>query len=1040
MFLEEAHHELSWPSREEVLRPKGEGAVIFADLVREKIGRTLERLVGPGNVEVGLLASDQESTTAPLAIVCEFAISVPEDTLVQAQKLAWNFGLAPLLITIEPHVVRKWSCYELPVQAREERDLLASPEIEPSIPIGVRGVDADSAASSLHWVELLTGQFFSRHQNRFEPDTRADHCLLGNLKDVRRRLLAMGLSDDVSHDLLARIIFIQFLFDRKDSSGKAVLDSAELVRLAASDHLSQAYENFGDLLANYEDTYALFKWLNGVFNGDLFPGKGTTAQQAAAWEAERRHVQPEHLALLGRFVSGREAMLDGQPSLWPHYAFDAIPLDLISTIYEQFVRKEEKMGVHYTPPRVVDLMLDSVLPWAGTEWDLKVLDPACGSGVFLVKTFHRLIRRWKNAHAGQRITGEDLSRILENNIFGADKDPHAVRVASFSLYLALCDEIDPRDYWREVRFPILRGRRLIAQDFFDETSSSVKIERSGGYDLVVGNPPWGKDTAGELALAWAKAHGWPVSYKDIGPVFLARALSLLKAGGRLALLQPAGSLLYNGSAPARKLRARLFREATVESLINLAAYRRYLFADAQLPVCAIIATKTPSESRPITYVCPKPVGNSDDWLRISIEELDIHTVMPEDVDRHPWIWSTLLWGGYRDVELINKLRRLESPATLKKANAIASRQGIIRGKARQRDEAEILDRRLVTPKEFPDGFRLRLDARVVPINRDPKLHWKDSVDFTSFEQPQLLIRRNFPEHAGRFRAAIVDSPAGERGVLCNDSFLNLHGLGEEGRSTLEAICLALNSRVAVYYLLLTSGRFAMDRNQPQSNAFMEVPVPKLRGESLYGVETINELDARADDAYRLNEAERGLVADMVRYTLPDYRIGDIAPGRTPTRRTAHEDVEPDLTVYCTTLAKVLQAAYGERPFTIVVYHEPDGDALPVRMVSVFLGGADQRPFLIEPLGANELRNRLSALYRGLLNGDRSNSFYKRSLRGYGRADFDGTQAIRIDLVKPDQVRLWSGSAALSDGDAIAADLATWAKGTSTSGKKRVTLA
>ena len=82
--------------------------------------------------------------------------------------------------------------------------------------------------------------------------------------------------------------------------------------------------------------------------------------------------------------------------LWPQYAFDVIPLEFISSIYETFVTKRASGdGIYYTPSYLVDFVLDRVLPWDGTDWDLKVIDPACGSGIFLVKAFQRLVHRWK---------------------------------------------------------------------------------------------------------------------------------------------------------------------------------------------------------------------------------------------------------------------------------------------------------------------------------------------------------------------------------------------------------------------------------------------------------------------------------------------------------------------------------------------------------------------------------------------------------------------------------------------------------------------
>src|SRR5207249_3944187 len=102
--------------------------------------------------------------------------------------------------------------------------------------------------------------------------------------------------------------------------------------------LSGRYAKLADLLESYDDTYALFRWLNERFNGDLFPGKGDTpAQREEEWKAEQRHVRPPHLKKLAEFVRGNLQMKNGQYCLWPQYAFDAIPLELICSIYEEFV-------------------------------------------------------------------------------------------------------------------------------------------------------------------------------------------------------------------------------------------------------------------------------------------------------------------------------------------------------------------------------------------------------------------------------------------------------------------------------------------------------------------------------------------------------------------------------------------------------------------------------------------------------------------------------------------------------------------------------
>src|SRR5690606_33138058 len=146
------------------------------------------------------------------------------------------------------------------------------------------------------------------------------------------------------------------------------------------------------------------------------------------WAREQELVKPHHLALLAEFIRGDLDMPTGQGCLWPIYSFDVIPLEFISSIYETFVtERAARDGIFYTPPHLVDFVLDQVLPWRGTDWSLKILDPACGSGVFLVKAFQRLVHRWKQAHPGVTIKVEVLRRLLTDNLLGVDKDPHAVR-------------------------------------------------------------------------------------------------------------------------------------------------------------------------------------------------------------------------------------------------------------------------------------------------------------------------------------------------------------------------------------------------------------------------------------------------------------------------------------------------------------------------------------------------------------------------------------------------------------------------------------
>lgn len=474
------HNRLDWPSPAEIAAPPGPGAEIYARLAERKIGHALRPQLGGGGVRVGVLTKNPhaEDSEEPVGLLCQFSRTLSPRMLHEVQRLAWNFCRAPLLVTVEKHLVRAWSCYETPT---------LDPSIQPT-PIDEfdlrRTNDIDRLIDVLHWIEIASGQFVARHPDRFQETNRADKSLLRNLTYIRKNL---GLPVDVTHDLLARLIFIQFLCHRKDKSGKPALNSRVFSSLHRRGVLRRLHQSLSEILTSKTDTFSLFRWLNRIFNGDLFP-EGV--------ESEKSIVKPPHLKMLSNFVSGEMVMDDGQRCFWPLYSFDAIPLEFISSIYEEFVTKgesEEGIGDHYTPPHVVDFVLDRVLPWGGTEHELKILDPACGSAVFLVKAFQRLINRWRNSNPKKEPSAAVLRGILETQLFGCDIEPKAIRVASFSLYLAMCDEIDPRHYWTQVKFPPLREVTLHHTDFFNDTVDGINpIKDSKSYDLIVGNAPWEK--------------------------------------------------------------------------------------------------------------------------------------------------------------------------------------------------------------------------------------------------------------------------------------------------------------------------------------------------------------------------------------------------------------------------------------------------------------------------------------------------------------------------------------------------------------------
>jgi hypothetical protein len=1031
MSLEQTKSELGWPERKWILEPPGAGAAVNAALAQEKIGRSLVSLAGAQGAQVGVLTLDPQAdeTQAPLALVCEFPRPVPIETLAELHRLAWNFSRTPVLLTVEPHQLRAFTCCEQP--SRKVDDDTLPPEISEARHNFTNGsrqskAIADRATYALHWLELASGRFIQRHQKRFLNEYRADNLLLDNLRVVRAKLHEEGsLALDIVHDLLARVIFIQFLFHRRDPNGYAALSPSRLADLYERGVLSEPYTSLGEILTNHTDTYQLFSYLNERFNGDLFPGKGTDQKERDwEWRAEMKAVQPEHLALLSEFVEGKLEIRSGQFSLWPQYSFDTIPLEFISSIYETFVKPQP--GTVYTPGYLVDFVLDGVLPWRGQEWDLKILDPACGSGIFLVKAFQRLVYRWKQTHPDQRIGSDILRSLLENNLFGVDTDPHAVRVASFSLYLEMCDEIEPRYYWQQIRFPVLRGRRLLARDFFKEDTPGLKTkENARQYDIVVGNPPWGKATLRRSSAAqeWVRQHEWPISYDDIGPLFMAKAAELTKSTGRVAMLQPCNTLLFNSTAQA--LRTRIFKTFHVEEIVNLAALRFNIFSEAIGPAALIMFRPNSPSGESLTYIVPKPTqGKGDNEYRIVIDPYDIHELSPEEASDNPIVWTTLMWGSRRDVALLGWLNRWPTLAKYEHEGKIRTRWGIVRGD-RTKKQKDILGRPLLG-KDFSEDVFLSLDPRKLDTNDDPMTDGKASTDFSAFEPQQLIIKQAWTVKHGRFKAAIVDPP--EAGVLCSNSYVSVHA-EEQEKTILEAACLSYNSNLAVYYLFRCSARFASYRPSINLLDLLTVPCPSPEKGLLKGVKTLANVDQRIRELFKLKAAEWVLVEDTLRYALPDFKGGEKSPGRLPTHRgNGHGKEKSELHDYCDWFLRVLCAGFGEDKSLCATIFEESSDIrqpLPVRLVAIHLNWPGRRGITVETMKGDQLTERLHRVHSLLVEDSDQVISFRRVARVFDVLEDKGKRIPTIFIAKLDQARYWSRSMALRDADEISQEIMQW---------------
>ena len=321
------------------------------------------------------------------------------------------------------------------------------------------------------------------------------------------------------------------------------------------------------------------------------------------------------------------------------YEFSVLPADILGQVYEQFLGKvirltpahhavvEDKPevrkagGVYYTPTYIVDYILKQTVGKLvegkkpgprGAASKLKILDPACGSGSFLLGAYQLLLdwhrdeyikddpQKWATGRTPRlyqkdtgewKLTTDERKRILLNNIYGVDIDPQAVEVTKLSLLLKVLEGEDEQTIAQQLALfhqrvlpdlanNIKCGNSLIGPDFytgqqmsllneeemyrinaFDWQAEFPEIMNNGGFDAVIGNPPYIR-IQGMKEWSPVEVEHYKRAYKaagkgnyDIYVVFVEKGLSLLNDRGRLGFILPHKFFNAQYGKPLRSLLA-----------------------------------------------------------------------------------------------------------------------------------------------------------------------------------------------------------------------------------------------------------------------------------------------------------------------------------------------------------------------------------------------------------------------------------------------------------------------------------------------------
>ncbi len=878
--------------------------------------------------------------------------SFSKEELAELHKKIWSSGIVPIYYVFDNTNINIFDARKHVVYNKNSKAI----SVEPfeSLPIVTDSYEQYQKYSAKLFAN---GTFWEQKEfeNQFLGKESSENKLIDGLKNVRTHFInESGLKPKLAHQLLVLSILVKYLEERKDEHGNHVFPSDYFRKY-------QNASSFCEVL-RVGKVVELFTDLSDRFNGKIFELN----------TQDKDILADTKLVKLANYLDANSEK--DQLVLWPLYSFEYLPVELISRIYEEFV--DLRKDAVYTPIHLARLMVDECMPMAEPKQSYKVIDVSCGSGVFLVAVFKRLVQWWQKEQfekTGELIFPkiEDLKAILRNSIYGVDVEEASVRLSVFSLSIALCDMLEPTEIWLDLRFDDLRENNIYEGNFFKYLRETEK----GQFDLVIGNPPFEdkiKDFYQIIAEFQIESE-YHIPRNQIAMLFLQQAMKLLKPNGLLCFVMPSGPLLYNNTLDFRK---EFFSRYEVPQIIDLSELRdASVLFERTIATAVVFAYNTPpKQDHTILHITVKRTKTTKEKLFFEIDYYDIHNVSQEAAENDLVIWKSNLMGGnqlYYLISRFNTLRNFGGFLENKKfKDGWSYGEGYIAGKGGHLSHY-LTDKKMVEASDFTENG-------IVEYSHETKLSFYRSSEKNKeiFLAPHVLIK----EVLGRkkFIAEYVDED-----LVFKHRIIGIHApIGKE--LELKKIVTILQNNYKTFKLLIlsSSAEAGISRSGGYvvlKNDFMNLPYPE------------DEKDLA------LSNSEEIIKDDVLNYKLEELSKGEKA--KINTLLVKDENLTAFGNVFCESLNPIYQNDNRTfKPLTPI-------KTLSYTCFPFAYGNHDFSPEISSNIKDGDLSE--------LLENQQESVHYRRVLRLY--------QKDIIYLVKPNTLRYWLKSVALRDASDVIVD-------------------
>ncbi len=732
---------------------------------------------------------------------------------------------------------------------------------------------------------------------------RADVALISDLKTVRQELIEAGLSNDkikYAHALIGRSIFIRYLEDRhiltKEYFDKVALNNNKWKTILnkPSDwepsNLSDSRAYYPRILNDKKFTYEFFKTLSEDFNGDMFPNV----------REEKENVEIEHLELIQGLLYGDTE--SQQKLFFFSYKFDIIPLDLISAIYENFYHtttnkekqksKARQTGAFYTPPVLAEFLTSRVLTAEEIKKKPRILDPACGSGIFLVESFRRIVRFTMNEEK-RRLDFDELKNILRNQIFGIEYNEEAARITAFSLYLAMLHYLEPTSIQEHInnhnKLPNLLNLSQNKQENVNSISVcnafNVNSKNYGTFDIVVGNPPWGsRDNKADPEIKqmnkdmqkWCEDRSYTIGDIEASQAFLWLSLEFLKENGQSALLTSAGVLFKHGNL-SKTFRDKWLNRVVLKEVFNFSHVRKFFFKSATSPFLLIHFNKSKLLDKPVVYWSAKQIITLKKTQSVIFSKYDRNLLFRQDLSDNK-TWKINWFGRNGDAKFIKHLSYLDKLSEFIDHGNSGGGYKL----ANRKNESDWL----LNFKVLPVKNLSRYETLDFFCDPPPKVEYPGK-SCEIYKGLRILVKRGISQKGLPLKYQIMSRIVKED--FCYTNSINSLKLQHRSMETYLLIQGILWSSFIRYYFFLTSSNWGLwhyeihleelfqlpvilDVNKSEAKKVISI-VSKIRDYRLSESKRSKlekDLDEAVFDLYEFSEEQRDLIFDCCEVTIPFF--------------------------------------------------------------------------------------------------------------------------------------------------------------------------